>query len=148
MQLQWALTSNNRPIHSRHVMFFYGSLMDAEILQSVLGLPDVPQMSKGEIKGFSMKIWGIYPTILRNTQGTISGTIWKVDSESHFLRLHEYETGVYKWCYCEVKLEDGRELKGCRTLCWAGNADSKELEEGEFDLLRYQKYFKASVDRR
>ncbi|KAH7355136.1 hypothetical protein BKA65DRAFT_497736 [Rhexocercosporidium sp. MPI-PUGE-AT-0058] len=98
--------------------------------------------------GCSMKMWGIYPTMIRNAEGTISGTIWKVDSESHFLRLQEYETGAYTWCYCDVKLEDGRELNGCRTFCWAGDVDIQELEDGEFDLPRYQKYFKSSVVRR
>ncbi|RDL36417.1 Uncharacterized protein BP5553_05769 [Venustampulla echinocandica] len=126
-------------------MFFYGSLMDSEVLQSVLSLQDTPTVAKGVIKGFSMKMWGIYPTIIPNNEGDISGTVWKVDLESHFLRLQEYETGAYTWCFCDIELEDGELLRGCRTFCWAGEANSKDLEEGSFDLLRYQKYFKASV---
>ncbi|KAK0119678.1 hypothetical protein ONS95_011114 [Cadophora gregata] len=129
-------------------MFFYGSLMDAEVLQSVLDLPETPSVTQGEIKGFSMKMWGIYPTIIRTPEGTISGTVWKVDSEPHFQRLEEYETSVYTWWHCDVVLEDGRALKECRTFCWAGDVNSKELEEGTFDLSRYQKYFKSSVVRR
>ncbi|PVH82196.1 hypothetical protein DL98DRAFT_620988 [Cadophora sp. DSE1049] len=129
-------------------MFFYGSLMDAEVLQSVLNLPETPSVMQGKTRGFSMKMWGIYPTIIRNPEGTISGTVWKVDSESHFLRLQEYETSVYTWSHCDVVLKDGRELKECRTFCWAGDVNSKELEEGTFDLLRYQKYFKSWVVRK
>ncbi|KAF4635697.1 hypothetical protein G7Y89_g2384 [Cudoniella acicularis] len=129
-------------------MFFYGSLMDTEVLQSVLGLPDRPAIVKGEIKGFSMKMWGIYPTIIRSEEGKISGTVWKVDSESEFLRLQDYETDAYTWCLCDIEQEDGAVLHGCRTFCWAGDANSRDLSDGSFDLARYQKYFKASVIRK
>ena len=122
--------------------------MDPEVLQSVLSLQDTPRVAKGSIKGFSMKMWGIYPTIIHNEGGKIFGTVWKVDSEPHFLRLQEYETDVYSWCLCDIELEDGDVLHGCRTFCWAGDANSRELEEGVFDFLRYQKYFKASVVRK
>lgn len=127
-------------------MFFYGSLMDPDVLQSVAGLEETPTAAaKGVMKGFSMKMWGIYPTIIPSDDGEISGTVWKVESESQFLRLEEYESVAYTWCYCDVELEDGKVLKRCRTFCWAGDADSKYLKEGSFDLESYQKYFKASV---
>lgn len=95
-----------------------------------------------------MKMWGTYPTIRRNEGGKISGTVWKVYLESHFLRLQEYETEAYTWCFCNIELEDGQVLQECRTFCWAEDADSKELNKGSFDLLRYQKYFKSSVVRK
>jgi gamma-glutamylcyclotransferase (GGCT)/AIG2-like uncharacterized protein YtfP len=129
-------------------MFFYGSLMDPEVLQSVLGLGYLPSVAKGTAVGFSMKMWGIYPALIPSEGGRISGTVWKVESESHFLRLQEYETGAYSWCLCNVELEGGEVLHGCRTFCWAGDVHSRDLEEGIFDLLRYQKYFKSSVVRR
>lgn len=43
--------------------------------------------------------------------------------------------------------EEVKVLTDCRTFCWAGNPESKELEEGWFDLGRYQRYFKTSVVR-
>ena len=129
-------------------MFFYGSLMDAEVLQSVLGLRHTPIVKRGVTEGFAMKMWGIYPTIIPSKEGKIAGTVWKVDLVHHFSRLQEYETGAYTWCSCDVKREDGEMLQGCRTFCWAGDANSKELDEGSFDLGRYQKYFKASVVRK
>ena len=128
-------------------MFFYGSLMDPEVLQSVLSLVDTPIVSKGVTKGFSTKMWGIYPTIMRSTEGTISGTVWNVESELHFQRLQAYETDAYTWCNCDVELENGNMLRGCRTFCWAGDASSKDLDAGSFDQARYQKYFKPSVVR-
>ncbi|KAH8588147.1 hypothetical protein B0O99DRAFT_601048 [Bisporella sp. PMI_857] len=129
-------------------MFFYGSLMDPDVLQSVLGLSDVPRLRKGTIKGFRMKMWGIYPAILDDQEGEVTGMIWKCDQESHFLRLQGYETKAYTWTYCDVNLEDGGILGLCRTFCWAGDVNSKDLDDGSFDLLRYQKYFKASIVRK
>ena len=122
--------------------------MDSEVLQAVLGLLETPSVMKGTIQGFSMKMWGIYPTIIRNEKGKISGTAWKVDLESHFSRLQDYETDAYTWCLCDVELEGGEVLRGCRTFCWAGDADSRELDDGSFDLSRYQTYFKSSVVRK
>ena len=53
-----------------------------------------------------------------------------------------------RWEECEAVLEGGEVLGGSRVFCWAGDPDSRELEEGSFDLERYQKYFKASVTRK
>lgn len=128
-------------------MFFYGSLMDPEVLQAILGLPELPTIRRGSITGFSIKMRGIYPALIRNKNGRVSGTVWEVISEAQFLRLAAYETCVYTWCECDVELYDGELLHNCRTFYWSGDPDSKELEDGSFDLERYQKYFKASVTR-
>jgi gamma-glutamylcyclotransferase (GGCT)/AIG2-like uncharacterized protein YtfP len=129
-------------------MFFYGSLMDSEVIQAILKLEDLPLTTAATISGFKIKMWGIYPALVPDTSGLVTGTIWKVDSEEHFDRLAAYETSAYDWVECDVTLEDGSVLLGCRTFCWAGRPDSNELEEGRFDLERYQKYFKPSVIRR
>ena len=120
-------------------------MRDPEILQAVLGLQQAPAVQEGWVRGFMMKMWGIYPALLPHEGGKVFGTAWKVNSLSYFLRLVEYETSVYTWCSCEIELGDGESLRDCRTFCWAGDLNSKELEEGSFDLQRYQKYFKPSV---
>ena len=79
-----------RPCH----LFFYGSLMDPEILQAVLGLPEIPAVRCGSITGSSVKTRGIYPALVRDKNGKVSGTLWGVASEVQFLRLAEYETSV------------------------------------------------------
>jgi len=122
--------------------------MDPEVLQAILDLPSALVVKKGFITGFSLKMWGIYPTIIQNGTGKVSGTVWEVHEEAHFLRLWEYETSSYTWCHCDVELDSGEILYGCRTFCWAGDPMSKDLEEGSFDLERYQRYFKASVVRK
>jgi len=128
-------------------LFFYGSLMDSDVLQAILELPTVPLTHKAFLEGFTIKMWGIYPAIIQGGGEKILGTVWKVDSETHFLRLAEYETSNYTWCPCNVELENGEVLSGCRTFCWAGDPKSKDLADGSFDLERYQKYFKQSVVR-
>ncbi|KAF2801293.1 uncharacterized protein BDZ99DRAFT_403719, partial [Mytilinidion resinicola] len=59
-----------------------------------------------------------------------------------------YKTSAYSWSACDIKLVDGTTINSCRTFCWAGDPGSKELEEGAFDLERYQRYFKSSVVRK
>ncbi|KFZ05445.1 hypothetical protein V501_08347 [Pseudogymnoascus sp. VKM F-4519 (FW-2642)] len=128
--------------------FFYGSLMDPEVLQAVLELPEAPIVESGSVCGFSMKMWGIYPALIPHEGGRVSGSVWRVNTESHFLGLKEYETSAYTCCACDIELSSGEVLSGCRTFCWAGDSDSRELEEGTFDLQRFQRYFKASVVRK
>jgi gamma-glutamylcyclotransferase (GGCT)/AIG2-like uncharacterized protein YtfP len=128
-------------------MFFYGSLIDSEVIKAILNLPGLPATKLATISGFQIKMWGIYPAMVPSTSGSVTGVIWKVDSEEHFERLAAYETSVYDWIECDVTLEGGTMLPGCRTFCWAGRPDSNELQEGHFDLQRYQKYFKPSVTR-
>jgi gamma-glutamylcyclotransferase (GGCT)/AIG2-like uncharacterized protein YtfP len=129
-------------------MFFYGSLMDPEILQAILDLPEIPTTRPATIFGFRIKMWGKYSTLLPSQSGSVTGTVWKVTLEAHFDRLAAYETTAYRWDECDAVLQGGEFLRSCRTLCWAGEPDSKELEDGSFDLERYQKYFKSSVTRR
>ncbi|KAF2191166.1 hypothetical protein K469DRAFT_732652 [Zopfia rhizophila CBS 207.26] len=124
------------------------SLIDPEVLQAILELPEPPPVRRASITGFSVKMWGIYPALVRDENGKVSGTVWEVISKAQFLRLAAYETSVYTWCECDVKLNDGEILHNCRTFCWAGDSDSKGLEDGSFNLERYQKYFKSSVTRR
>ncbi|KAF2010445.1 hypothetical protein BU24DRAFT_399805 [Aaosphaeria arxii CBS 175.79] len=129
-------------------LFFYGTLMDPEVLQSIIELPNSPYICHGSTTGFTVRMWGIYPALVPSQDGAVSGTVWNCRSVSEFKRLAEYETEAYTWCECDVRLESGEVLMGCKTFCWAGDANSKELEDGAFDLERYQRYFKASTVRR
>jgi hypothetical protein len=134
-------------------MFFYGSLMDPDVLQALLNLPDLPQMQPATITGgCRIKMWGIYPTLVPSSSsegGSVKGMLWETTADKQIDRLAAHETAAYRSEECEVVLVgSGEVIRGCRTFCWAGEADSKELEEGCFDLEWYQKYFKPSVVRR
>lgn len=129
-------------------MFFYGSLMDPEVIQAILNLPELPSTRSATISGFQVKMWSTYPTLIPG-HGKVSGVVWEVEKEDHFKRLQAYETAAYKWTWCEAVPEDEKTLiDKCRTFCWAGEPDSKELEEGSFDLAWYQKVLKPSVVKR
>ncbi|KAE8842864.1 hypothetical protein HRS9139_02161 [Pyrenophora teres f. teres] len=130
-------------------MFFYGSLMDPEVIQSVIKLTELPTTKAATISGFKIKMWGIYPALVPSEEADkVVGTVWGCKEEQYFQRLAEYETSAYTWTVCEAVLKDGTVIEGCRTFCWAGKPNSRELEEGSFDLERYQKYFKPSVTRK
>jgi hypothetical protein len=43
--------------------------MDPEVLQVVLSLPILPAVKRGSVTGFSMKMWDMYPTIIRGGAG-------------------------------------------------------------------------------
>jgi hypothetical protein len=62
--------------------------------------------------------------------------LWETTPDKQIDRLAAYETAAYKAEECDAVLASG-EVRGCRTFCWAGEADSKELEEGSFDLEWY-----------
>jgi hypothetical protein len=119
--------------------------MDPEVIQTILNLAELPTTKPATLSGFRIKLWSIYPALVPSTPGSVNGTVWKVDTEEHFNRLAAYETSVYDWVECDITLEDSTVLPNCRTFCWAEIPDSNELEEGSFDLQRYQKYFKPSV---
>jgi hypothetical protein len=129
-------------------MFSDGSLMDPEVIQSILTLSEAPITRPTTIPDFQTRMWSIYPALIFSSSGKVAGSVWKVTSKDHFERLAAYETAVYTWTKCEAVLEDSRVLEECRTFCWAGEPDSNELEDGMFDLVLYQKYFKLSVTRR
>lgn len=122
--------------------------MDPEVLQSILDLSELPITRSATISGFRVRMWGIYPTLIPCHSGHVTGTVWKLTLDTHFNRLAAYGTAAYRWDECDAILEDGETLRNCRTFCCAGEPDSKELEDGNFDLERYQRYFKSSVTRR
>jgi hypothetical protein len=115
-------------------------------------LPEAPVLERGTITGFSVKMWGVYPALVRSSTGSstgsVSGMVWELTSEVQFWRLRNYETSAYRWCLFTVVLESGKTLPDCSTFYWAGDPNSSELEQGGFDFERYQKHIKPSFLRR
>ncbi|KAH4844673.1 hypothetical protein HBH75_190530 [Parastagonospora nodorum] len=140
-------SKQDRPFQPCH-MFFYGSLIDPEVIQAILNLAELPTTKPAIISGFRIKLRGMYPALVPSASGLVNGTVYKVDTEEHFNRLAAYESPAYDWVKCDATLEDSTVLPNYRTFCWAEIPDSNELEEGSFDLRRYQKCFKPSVTER
>ncbi|KAL9121917.1 MAG: hypothetical protein Q9187_001521, partial [Circinaria calcarea] len=132
------------PYAPRHLLF-YGSLMDPEILQTVLNLPEAPSLRDGSIKDYTMRMWGIYPALVPSKGSRIEGKVYLCETAQHFLHLIAYETGAYQWVPCRIELQNGDIIERGRVFVWAGKPDSKELIDGSFDFARYQQYFKPSV---
>ncbi|KAG6355293.1 hypothetical protein INS49_003254 [Diaporthe citri] len=104
------------PFKLCHV-FFYGSLMDAQILQTVAKLANPPPIRNGIVRGFKIKMWGIYPTVVPDKRGVVTGTVWHTDDASHPLHLQEYETRAYKLCGCEVEFKEGHKILASKIFC-------------------------------
>jgi gamma-glutamylcyclotransferase (GGCT)/AIG2-like uncharacterized protein YtfP len=130
--------SEAEPVFQPCHIFFYGSLMGPDVLQTVLDLPQLPVLQTGWIQGFTMRMWGIYPALVpADDAPKVSGAVWRINEESHMKRLMDYETSAYVPCHCTIYLENGHVLLDCRVFVWAGDSGSTELEEGSFDLGRY-----------
>lgn len=135
------------------LFFFYGSLMDTDVLRTVLNLPQTPApLRRAKVRNFKMKMWGVYPGLVpTNTEGeeeeenVVEGRVYLVEKLSHFFMLQRYESNAYTWCNLEVEFEDGTKTSECRVFIFA-DPDSNELEDGRFDLEHFQKYFKPTMD--
>ncbi|KAH7072163.1 hypothetical protein BKA63DRAFT_544536 [Paraphoma chrysanthemicola] len=150
---------SSKPFHSCY-LFFYGTLQDPDLLRHLLRLPSAPTLVPATLSGFGVKIWGMYPVLVRGSVSgstKVDGVVWHCEREEDFDRLVAYETGAYTWCECECGVEvagggggggvggGGEFFRGVRVFIWGGDGQSAELEEGSFDFVRWKTYFKDSV---
>lgn len=139
-------TNAMNPWSSPTMLFVYGSLMDTDIIQRVLRLPQPPPpLRAAKLKDYKMKMWLVYPTLIPHAGAEIQGRVYPVETLEHFRLLERYETRAYSWAECDVELDDGTIARGCRVFVWSGAADSAELREGTFDFEVYQKYHKPEM---
>ena len=64
------------------LFFFYGSLMDPDVLQTILNLHEVAVLKGGWVTGFAVKMWGIYPALVSREGEKVFGKVWKVNTQS------------------------------------------------------------------
>jgi hypothetical protein len=129
--------------------FFYGTLMDPQVLTTVLKLDGVPQLQEAWIEGFEMKMWnGIYPVVLPTDGGSgstpqsrIRGKAWQATTMDQCLRLQLYETSAYEPTDCSIRLDHGEPVKGL-VFKWARDPTDGELVEGCFDLDHWERTHK------
>ncbi|KAI3329348.1 hypothetical protein HD806DRAFT_530740 [Xylariaceae sp. AK1471] len=116
-----------KPCH----MFFYGTLMDPEVLQRITRCPSKPTTRPGWITGFKPKMWYTFPTLIpfdelgqdqcvaeevlgkgeedvltSEPSVKIRGMFWKVEDYQHFWELQRYETSPYHGHWCQIHVED------------------------------------------
>ncbi|KAH6854730.1 hypothetical protein B0I37DRAFT_362901 [Chaetomium sp. MPI-CAGE-AT-0009] len=133
--------------------FFYGSLMDPQVLMAVAGLDDQPDLQDVWIEGFEMKMWGgMYPVLLPTNNiddnsgvgHRIRGKAWRATTIDQCLRLQRYETSAYQPADCLLYHSGGSEPTKGLVFVWAGDPESDQLTEGAFDLEHWQKTHKPS----
>jgi len=120
--------------------FFYGSLMDERKLTEVLRLDSTPVLRPASIVGYSIKMWGPYPTLVEAPpENIVNGMIYEVQREGHERRLAYYETDAYRCAVCRIIPGEGGERIYGKTFVWAGDSDDKVLSPGTFDLEMWKK---------
>ena len=129
------------PVH----YFFYGSLMDDQKLTEILRLKSTPVLRPASIVGYSIKMWGPYPTLVDGPPGNVvNGMVYEVQQQDHEKRLAYYETDAYRSRSCDIKLgEGGEEIVG-KTFVWASDPNDEDLSPGSFDLEAWKKAHYAS----
>jgi len=131
-----------KPVH----YFFYGSLMDEKQLAKVLRLDSPPVLRPASVVGYSIKMWGPYPTLVDGpTDNVVNGVVYEVQKEDHEKRLAYYETNAYLCVWCDIGPgTEGKRITG-KTFAWAKGSNDRDLSEGSFDLEAWRKARDASA---
>lgn len=132
------------------ILFFYGSLMDPDVIRVIAETSTEPELHKASIHGFKLKMWGFYPTVVPgDTEDTVHGVYWQAENNRQLGLLQRYETHRYRPATCSIHVEkDGSIIEDGLTFVWASDPGSSELKDGEFLLERYQLYFKPDAFKR
>lgn len=122
----------------KETFFFYGTLMDPEVAQEVMGLPAPPVLRPAVLKNRGyLRMWGPYPAFVanRNPRVDLKGMACEIEGTERKDRLAMYEGDNYDEIKCLINLvtEDGEsDYMVARMFSWIGDED--ELSEGSFDL--------------
>lgn len=126
----------------KETFFFYGTLMDPEIAQEVLGLPEPPVLKPALLKYRGhLRMWGPYPAFMANQdpEVDVKGMACEIEGTDRKDRLATYEGDNYEDVKCFINLvtEDGEtDVIAARVFAWIGDED--ELSDGSFDLEAYK----------
>lgn len=144
--------ANVDPKPKKPSFFFYGSLMDPDVLYFIARTSATdPQLHKASIRGYKMKKWGCYPTLVpaEDADAVVHGVYWQAEDEGQLALLQRYETNRYRPATCEIRVEgDGRVLGDGVVFVWAGDKESRELVDGGFSLEEYRLLYKPDVFKR
>ncbi|KIL99699.1 hypothetical protein CCC_03871 [Paramagnetospirillum magnetotacticum MS-1] len=94
-------------------MFFFGTLMDGDVLAVVLGHPCAPQAQEpARLSGWRrVTIAGrSYPMLIPHATGVVEGILVSGLDETDRDRLSYYEGPEYRIGLLPVRLKDGREV--------------------------------------
>ncbi|RBQ82908.1 hypothetical protein VDGD_10290 [Verticillium dahliae] len=125
-----------------HTYFFYGSLMDPVILGIVTGTDRPIILHDATLRGYTAKLWSMYPAIVPDPNGLVQGKVW-IDEAANpgtVARLQAYETNNYEARDCTFSSPDEDKIgKNGRVFVFIGNQE--QLRDGKFDLEAFQKSY-------
>ena len=128
------LIRNEPYIHPKQDLFLYGALSLPHILRRVLDLPEPPVLEPIFIAGFKVKMWGKYPSVVKDFEGDcmekkVQGVAF-IASEEQTKLLEGYAGENYK--LAPVMAMKGHDDGGLRYMFeWCG--PQEELTDGNFD---------------
>lgn len=123
---------------SKELYFFYGSLMDPQQLQHVLGLVELPtNLTQAHIIGRKVRMWGCKSAIVRGGDlgAVVQGIAYEVEGAENKSKLDQYVTDSFVRAGCIIRMQEGQERSG-KMFVW--NGDDRELQDGSFDLEEWQ----------
>lgn len=132
------------------IYFFYGSLLDPEMLVEILGLDKSPELRPAYIEGFDSKLWGQYPALIpcsdaspKSDRRIIEGAAYRVRSSEDAEKLAKYESRYYMPSPCEIKYVDhDKKTRGPiaeKGFVFVFVGDRRDLDEGSFDLQTWRR---------
>jgi gamma-glutamylcyclotransferase (GGCT)/AIG2-like uncharacterized protein YtfP len=126
-------------------LFFYGSLMDSDMLCHIASPESTPILSTASIKRLKTKLWGLCPAIVptSHNEDVVCDKMWVCKEKKQFQALECFEGPTYTVCPVEMVLEDETKIRGW-SFCWKGDAQSCELEDGEFDMQMWKERYKPN----
>lgn len=90
--------------------FFYGTLKDAEVLKSVVGLKEEPKYREAKIIGYALTTFEEYLALIKGESGqVVTGSGYLVQCQAHAEKLAYYETSAYELADCRIFFTDGGE---------------------------------------
>lgn len=118
--------------------FFYGTLMDPQLLTELLNLSHTPRLRPATLVGYSIKLWGPYPALVAGpANAVLQGMVYEVESKAHAARLAEYETSAYAPAVCSIHFVDGLEPRETSGFTFLYVGDSRQIKNGTFDLATW-----------
>ncbi|KAL2015035.1 hypothetical protein VTK56DRAFT_6439 [Thermocarpiscus australiensis] len=123
--------------------FFYGTLMNPNILKHVLDLKIKPVLRPGKVYGYELAKWGDYHALIDSEPGrVVTGCAYLVQSVEEEYKLAYYETNAYSLEHCKIYFTDGPDGREDdepafgRTFMYAG--DAQALKHGRFDRALWE----------
>jgi hypothetical protein len=124
-------------------MFFFGTLMDGDVLDAVLGHPmPAEALEPARLSGWKRVAMAgrAYPMLIPHPAGWVEGCLVRGLSARDRQRLDHYEGPEYRAGIVKVRLlQDGQAVEAATYLCHAGVTPSREEWRLESWRLRYKR---------